>query len=115
VDQADDDVPLPARCGFWAVPGGVAVEVVTRSDTVETRRTIERRLNEQRVPVRALHLVQDRRQLQHPLPMRCDLREAAFTAHEPVTLGADDEPARSDGSASLAVAASSTPGGMPWT
>jgi hypothetical protein len=43
------------------------------------------------------------------------LREAAFTAHEPVTLGADDEPARSDGSASLAVAASSTPGGMPWT
>src|ERR1051326_2080798 len=26
-----EEVPLPARCGFWAVPGGVAVEVVTRA------------------------------------------------------------------------------------
>ena len=113
--EAVDDVPLPAHCGFWAVPGGVAVEVVTRSDTIETRRTIERSLEEQGVPVRALHLIQDRRQLRHPLPMRCDLRETELTAHEPVTFGADDKPARPDGSASLAVAASSTPGSVPWT
>ena len=32
-----DAVPLPARCGFRGVAGGVAVEVVTRRDTPATR------------------------------------------------------------------------------
>jgi phenylacetate-coenzyme A ligase PaaK-like adenylate-forming protein len=76
--EAVDAVPLPARCGFWAVPGGVAVEVVTRTDSPEARRSIERSLEEHEVPLRALHLVPDRRQLQRPLPLRCDLREATF-------------------------------------
>jgi phenylacetate-CoA ligase len=34
--EALEDVPLPGRCGFWAVPGGVAVEVVVRNDRPET-------------------------------------------------------------------------------
>jgi hypothetical protein len=31
------------------------------------------------VPVRELRLVEDRSQLQHPMPLRGDLREQAFT------------------------------------
>jgi hypothetical protein len=76
--EAIEAVPLPARCGFWALPDGVAVEVVVRRDTPDTRRAIERALEEQGVPVRELYLVEDRRQLRHPLPLRCDLREASF-------------------------------------
>ena len=36
--EAVDAVPLPARYGFWPVPGGVGVEVVTRSDGPAVRR-----------------------------------------------------------------------------
>jgi acyl-CoA synthetase (AMP-forming)/AMP-acid ligase II len=72
-------VPLPARCGFWAVPGGVAVEVVVRQDTPEVRRVIARGLDERGVPVRALHLVAEPGRLRCALPLRCDLRETAFT------------------------------------
>jgi len=76
-----EDVPLPARCGFWAVPGGVAVEVMTRDgDGPEARRAVERALGERGVPVRALHLLPDRRALRRPLPLRGDLREATFDA-----------------------------------
>jgi len=35
-------------------------------------------LEEQSVPVQELRLVEDPGQLQHPLPLRCDLREALF-------------------------------------
>jgi phenylacetate-CoA ligase len=71
-------VPLPARCGFWAVPGGVAVEAVVERDTPDVRRAVERELEERGVPVRQLHLVADRGQLRRPLPLRCDLREVSF-------------------------------------
>ena len=38
-----DAVPLPARCGFWAVPGGVAVEALVRpgqGDVPAVRRAV---------------------------------------------------------------------------
>jgi phenylacetate-coenzyme A ligase PaaK-like adenylate-forming protein len=77
--EALQEVPLPARCGFWAVPGGVAVEVVTRhGDEPSTRRAIERSLGERGVPLRELRLLPDRAGLRRPLPLRGDLREAAF-------------------------------------
>jgi phenylacetate-coenzyme A ligase PaaK-like adenylate-forming protein len=76
--EAVEGVPLPARCGFWAVPGGVAVEVLVRQDTPGARREIERRLEDRGVPVRALHLAEERGRLRCPLPLRGDLREASF-------------------------------------
>jgi hypothetical protein len=72
-------VPLPARYGVWAVPGGVAVEVVVRLATLQARRGIETSLQEQGVPVQELHLREDRSQLQHPIPLRGDLREHTFS------------------------------------
>jgi hypothetical protein len=70
---------LPARYGFWAVPGGVAVEVVARrSAEPRVRRAIETRLGEQGVPVRELNLVEHRGELRRPVPLRCDLKETAF-------------------------------------
>jgi acyl-CoA synthetase (AMP-forming)/AMP-acid ligase II len=77
-----DEVPLPARCGFWAVPGGVAVEVVTRRDDSTIRRKIELALEERGVPLRELHLRHDKSCLTHPYPWRGDLRETSFT-HQP--------------------------------
>jgi phenylacetate-coenzyme A ligase PaaK-like adenylate-forming protein len=77
--EAVEEVPLPARYGFWAVPGGVGVEVMVRGDTAKVRRTLERRLEEQGVPVRELHLVEDRDYLQHPIPLRGDLQEQMFS------------------------------------
>ena len=74
--EAVEEVPLPARYGFWAVSGGVAVEVVTGGDTA--RRKIETSLQEHGVLVRELRLLEDRSQLQHPMPLRGDLREQAF-------------------------------------
>ncbi|HMA38271.1 MAG TPA: AMP-binding protein [Chloroflexia bacterium] len=76
--EAEEAVPLPGRCGFWAVPGGVAVEVVVRDDTPAVRAAIGQRLEAQGVPLRELHLYTDLAQLQHPLPLRGDLREQAF-------------------------------------
>ena len=77
--EALEEVPLPARYGCWAVSGGVAVEVVVRDDSLDARRKIETSLEEQGVPVRELHLLGDRRQLRHPMPLRGDLREQAFS------------------------------------
>jgi phenylacetate-CoA ligase len=76
--EAVDDVPLPARCGFWAVPGGVAVEVAVERDTPHIRRTIEHSLEKHGVPVRELYSVEAASKLQRPLPLRCDLRELSF-------------------------------------
>lgn len=73
-------VPLPARCGLSAVEGGVAVEVVTRTDAAGARRAVERSLEERGIPLRALRLHVERSYLAHPLPLRCDLREATFEA-----------------------------------
>jgi phenylacetate-CoA ligase len=76
--EAIEEVLLPARCGFWAVPGGVAVEVLVRGTNDALHRRIGESLEEQRVPVQELHLVEEPSQLQHPLPLRSDLREALF-------------------------------------
>ena len=76
--EAVEAVPLPARCGFWAVRGGVAVEAVVERDTPDVRRAVERSLAERGMPMRELRLVTDCGQLQHPLPLRCDLRELSF-------------------------------------
>lgn len=94
--EAVEEVPLPARCGFRAVPGGVAVEVVARADTPSVRWAIERSLEEQGVPVRALFVAADRRQLRSPLPWRCDLREAVFSpgAEQRVAGRTDTSPAQ---------------------
>jgi phenylacetate-CoA ligase len=77
--EAIDEVPLPARCGFWAVPSGVAVEVVTRSgDGAVARHVIGEQLEARQVPVRELYLREHPGELQRPLPLRCDLRETSF-------------------------------------
>src|SRR5438067_2886696 len=72
--EALEEVPLPARYGFWAVPGGVAVEVVVRQATQQGRQRIETNLQEQGVPLQELYLLEDSSQLQHPIPLRGDLR-----------------------------------------
>lgn len=77
--EALEEVPLPARYGFWAVPGGVAVEVVVRQAILEARRRIETSLEERGVPLQELHLREDRSQLQHPIPLRGDQREHTFS------------------------------------
>ncbi len=76
--EAVDEVPLPGRCGFWAVPSGVAVEVVAPVATPRVRRRLEAELEARGVPLQALYCVSDRSELQHPLPFRGDLRELSF-------------------------------------
>jgi hypothetical protein len=71
-------VPLPARCGFWRVADGVAVEVVVRAADAATRHAVLTALEGQGVPVRDLRLVTDRADLMRPLPLRGDLRELPF-------------------------------------
>jgi phenylacetate-CoA ligase len=75
-----EEVPLPARYGFWAVPGGVAIEVVTRAEAPHLRRRIANSLEERGVPVQELRLLEDRSQLQHPMPLRGDLWEEVFSS-----------------------------------
>ena len=79
--EAVADVPLPARCGFWAAGDGVAVELFARADTGELRRIVARELETRGVPLRELRIVDDPRHLEHPLPLRGDLREASFRQH----------------------------------
>jgi phenylacetate-coenzyme A ligase PaaK-like adenylate-forming protein len=77
--ESIEEVPLPARCGFWAVPGGVAVEVVTRNgDGAAARSKIGDRLESWQVPVKELYLRDHPDQLQRPFPLRCDLKETSF-------------------------------------
>jgi phenylacetate-coenzyme A ligase PaaK-like adenylate-forming protein len=78
--EALEDVPLPARCGFWDVPDGVAVEAVIRDDRPETHRAITRSLQAWGVPIAELILHTDPAQLRQPYPLRGDLREAPFAA-----------------------------------
>jgi len=75
-----EEVPLPARHGFWAVPGGVAVEVVARGSGSGARGAIGAHLEERGVPVRELHIVEHPEALLRPVPLRCDLKEALFVA-----------------------------------
>jgi phenylacetate-coenzyme A ligase PaaK-like adenylate-forming protein len=72
-----DVVPLPARCGLWAEDGGVAVEVAV-PEAPAARQAIEHALESRAIPLRALRLVAAPDDLMHPLPLRCDLREAGF-------------------------------------
>ncbi|HET8682848.1 MAG TPA: AMP-binding protein, partial [Micromonosporaceae bacterium] len=76
--EAVEAVPLPARYGFRAVPGGVAVEVVARHDGAAARRAIAAALEGRGVPLRALRVVAEPNELQRPVPLRCDLRETGF-------------------------------------
>lgn len=82
-----DAVPLPARCGFRAEPGSVAVEVVVREDTLETRQLVEQALEQHGVPVVKLRLVTDPGDLGQPFPLRCDLRELGF--RQPTAAGTE--------------------------
>jgi phenylacetate-coenzyme A ligase PaaK-like adenylate-forming protein len=79
--EGADGVPLPARYGFWAVRGGVAVEAVApRGNEPRVRSAIEARLEERGVPLRELNLVGNRGELRRPVPLRCDLKEGTFGA-----------------------------------
>lgn len=92
--EVGEDVPLPARYGFRAVPKGIAVEVVARGTGMGIRRAIEARLRDRGVPVRELRLVSHRSELRRPMPLRCDLKETSFSmpgeptpALEPTLMG----------------------------
>lgn len=78
-----EEVPLPARCGLWAEPGGIGLDVVAREVTCATWQRIEEVLERHGVPVVALRLVTDRADLRQPLPLRCDLRELGFRPAAP--------------------------------
>jgi phenylacetate-coenzyme A ligase PaaK-like adenylate-forming protein len=84
--EALPEVPLPARCGFWAVPGGVAVEVVARADSAAIRRVIGESLEAAGVPLRELHLVTDPAALRQPYPARGSLRELSFAGPRPASV-----------------------------
>lgn len=73
-----DDVPTPARYGFWAVPGGVAVEVLVRSATGKARGRIDDALHRQGVPVHVLRLVEHPGELERPIPLRSDMQEGTL-------------------------------------
>jgi phenylacetate-CoA ligase len=81
--EAVEELPLHARCGFWAVPGGVALEVQSRESTPELHRKIQDNLHAWGVPVQSLRLVEPGQALQHALPLRCDLRELQFADRSP--------------------------------
>jgi hypothetical protein len=76
--EALDVVPLPARCGFWAAAGGMAVEVVVRDAGPVTQRQVSEALEARGIPLRTLRLCHHPRELEQPLPLRCDLKEASF-------------------------------------
>jgi len=76
--EAIEAVPLPARCGFWDVPNGVAVEVVVRVADPPTRQHLLANLEDHAVPVRELTLLTDPAALRRPYPWRGDLREQGF-------------------------------------
>lgn len=76
--ESVEAVPLPARFGFWGQDDGVAVEVVVRRVDDATRRQVGDSLESHGVPVTALTLLEQRSQLTHPYPLRCDLKETGF-------------------------------------
>jgi acyl-CoA synthetase (AMP-forming)/AMP-acid ligase II len=87
--ESDETVPLPARYGFRAVPGGVAVEVLARSDHPSVRKTLWSRLMDRGVPVRELRVVTNREALCQPVPLRADLHETSFAELSPARQGPD--------------------------
>lgn len=75
-----EEVPLPARFGVRAVPGGVAVEVAVRSGSARTATGVEEALVAAGVPLRDLRLADDPADLERPVPLRSDLREGSLPA-----------------------------------
>ncbi len=65
-----DAVRLPARCGFWAEDGGVAVEVVAPP---AARAAVGDALESRGVPLRRLVLRDGRDALERPYPLRVDM------------------------------------------
>jgi phenylacetate-coenzyme A ligase PaaK-like adenylate-forming protein len=76
--EAIPALPLPARYGFWAVPGGVAVEVQCDTATPHLCQQVTASLEAWGVPVQTVLLRERGQPLQHPVPLRCDLREQQF-------------------------------------
>src|SRR5262249_22451079 len=87
--EAVEELPLPARCGFWAVPGGVALEVQSRENTPELHHKITDSLHASGVPGPSLRLVEPWCAIQHALPMRRDLRELQFADRSPRNIPID--------------------------
>lgn len=86
--EAIEEVPLPARYGFWASGDGqgVEVEVLVPHVTSELRRKIETSLEQWEVPLRALHLRTQKHDLRQPCLLRGDLREQMFDNAAALTL-----------------------------
>ena len=76
--EALDVVPLPARYAARAVDGRLAIELLVRGATRSTERQVREALDQAGVPVRSLHLVENRLRLRSPLSRRSDLREPAL-------------------------------------
>ena len=86
--EALEELPLPARYGFWASEDskGVEVEVLVPHITSEIRRKIETSLEEWNVPLHTLHLLTHKQDLRQPCPLRGDLREQMFENTNSLTL-----------------------------
>lgn len=80
--EAIEAVPLPARFSFRAVEGGISVQVVVPAGADQARPQIAASLEERGIPLRELHLLDDRSRLEHPFPLRCDLKETSFGRQE---------------------------------
>jgi phenylacetate-coenzyme A ligase PaaK-like adenylate-forming protein len=76
-------VPLPARWGMWAEPGGIGLDVVVRAVSPDSRQEIEAALAHLGVPVVTLRLLDDPAAVRSPVPLRCDLREMDFGRSAP--------------------------------
>jgi phenylacetate-CoA ligase len=74
-------IPLPARCRFWAVPGGVAVEVFTRQITPAVHANVAASLESHGVALQELFLRSEPEGLHTTLPRRGDLRELGFATY----------------------------------
>jgi phenylacetate-CoA ligase len=72
-----DAVPLPARYGYAAAAGGVAVEVLARpgADEGAARRAVGEALEARGVPLRSLSIVDTPARIGNPVKLRCDFDE----------------------------------------
>ena len=72
-------VPLPVRCGLWAMADGLGVAVTVRDFSATLREQLTGQLQSAGIPVKTVQLVTDPAQLEHPLPWRGDLHERSFS------------------------------------
>jgi len=84
--EAVDGVPLPARYGYSAVPGGVSVEVAVRpgGQAEAVRRQIGDELEARGVPLRSLSTVDDPAAVGDPVKLRCDFDEGQLLPHHDI-------------------------------